>query len=70
MSLVFALLILISILVALLLGWMAWGFSRSRSLASDNDTVASRGDVLVWLLVLAAFALGAFVSYILIGWSF
>jgi membrane protease YdiL (CAAX protease family) len=59
-------LVMLSVLVGLVLVLVAWGFWRSRS-QSPGGTLETRGDVLLWLLLLAIFALGVFVSYALLG---
>lgn len=61
--------LLIGALVGLLLGWVVWGFMNSQSQTSGKFWLASRADAFVWLLALAAFALGAFLTYVLIGLS-
>jgi hypothetical protein len=69
MPVVLAIPLLLSALVGLLLGWVVWGFRSSRSQTSGKLWLASRADVFVWLLALAAFALGAFLTYVLLGLS-
>ncbi len=59
--------LLLSVLVGLVLGLVAWGFLRYRSQTADDDLTGTRSDVLLGLLVLAAFALGAFTTYVLLG---
>jgi len=67
MSYTHAIPLLLSVLVGLVLGLVALGLLRYRSQASDDSLMGTRNDLLLGLLVLAAFALGAFVTYILIG---
>jgi hypothetical protein len=62
--------ILLSVLVGAVLGLVVWGLRRSRSYAVGDSVMRTRGDVLVGLLVLAAFALGVFLTYVLIGFNF
>jgi hypothetical protein len=70
MPLVHAIPLLISTLVGAVLSLTAWGLWQSRSRAMGDGLTAKRGDVLLWMLILAAFALGAFVTYVLIGFNF
>jgi hypothetical protein len=72
-----AILLLLSIVTGLLLGIMAWGFLRVQWRGSRNDWIepgdnassdeASSDETLLGLLVVAAFTLGAFVVYALLG---
>jgi len=62
--------LLLGVLVGLLLSLVAWGFFRSRRHKMSDALMEARGDVLVGFLVLAAFALGVFLIYILIGPGF
>jgi hypothetical protein len=62
--------ILLSVLVGAVLVLSVWGLQRSRSHVVGDAVVGTRGDVLLGLLVLAAFALGIFLTYVLIGFSF
>ena len=59
-------LLLIS-LVALLFGLVAWGFWRTRGQEINGIPMASRDDVLLGFLVLAAVALVIFLVYALLG---
>ena len=63
-------LLLISVLVGLLLGLLVWGFLRTRSQRSDGSQMEARDDVLLALLILAAFAMGVFLTYALLSSSF
>jgi hypothetical protein len=57
---------LLSVLIGLLLSLVTWGFLRVRRHATEDDSLEMRDDVLLALLVLAVFALGAFITYILL----
>jgi nitrate reductase gamma subunit len=59
--------ILLGVLVGLVLVLVIWGIWRSRSEANSNIIAGARGDILLWLLILAAFTLGVFVTYVLEG---
>ncbi len=67
MSYTHAIPLLLSILVGLVLGLMAWELLRYRKQALDITQMGTRNDLLLGLLVLAAFGLGVFTTYILIG---
>lgn len=67
MPAVHAIPLLISILIGLLLGLITWGFLRARGHEFDRAPIEVRDDVLIGLLVLAAFALGIFLTYALLG---
>jgi hypothetical protein len=58
--------VLLAILVGLLFAVLAWGFLRVQSHRPGVALMGVRDDVLISLLVLAAFALGIFLAYILI----
>jgi hypothetical protein len=62
--------ILLSILVGAVLGLVVWGLQRTRSHVVGDSVMGTRGDVLLGLLVLAAFALGVFLTYVLTGFNF
>ena len=62
--------ILLSVLVGAVLSLVVWGLRRSRSHVVGDSVMETRDDVLVGLLVLAAFALGVFLTYVLIGFNF
>jgi hypothetical protein len=62
--------ILLGILVGLLLGLVAWGFWRARGHEIGDSLMGSRDDVLLGLLILAAFALGIFLTYALLNPNF
>jgi hypothetical protein len=59
--------LLLILLVALLLGLVAYGFWRSRGQAASSVSMAPRDDVLVGFLMLAALALAIFLTYALLG---
>ena len=62
--------ILLGVLVGAVLSLVVWGLQRSRSHVQGGSVMGTRGDVLLGLLVLAAFALGVFLTYVLIGFNF
>ncbi len=66
MSLMHTVPLLLSILVGLLLGLVTWGFLRIHRQAADDSIVETRDDILFGLLALAAFSLGAFITYVLL----
>jgi hypothetical protein len=59
--------VLLAILVGLLFGLLAWGFLRVQSHEAGETLIGVRDDVLTSLLVLAAFALGVFLAYMVIA---
>jgi hypothetical protein len=63
---VHAMAVLLAVLVGLLCGLLAWGLLRIRSDDAGETSPGARDGVLVGLAVLAAFALGVFVSYMVI----
>jgi hypothetical protein len=58
--------VLLAILVGLLFGLLTWGSLRVRNRDAGEALVATSDDVLIGLLVLAAFALGVFLTYMVI----
>jgi hypothetical protein len=64
-----AILFLLTILVGLLIGLMTWGFYQARNHKFDKALLAKRDDMLLGLVVLAAFSLGIFLTYALVGLS-
>jgi len=62
--------ILLSVLVGAVLGLVVWGLRRSRRHVVGDSVMGTRDDVLLGLLMLAAFALGVFLTYVLIGFNF
>ena len=61
--------LLLGALVGLLVGLVAWGFLRARSHRAGAAMTRPRDEALLGLLVLASFALGVFVTYLLLGWA-
>ena len=59
--------VLLAILVGLLFGLLTWGFLRMRGREAGDALISVRDDMLVGLLVLAAFALGVFLTYMMIA---
>jgi Flp pilus assembly protein CpaB len=59
--------LLLIMLVAFLLGLVAWGFWRARGEEISDMPMTSRDDVLLGFLVLAAVALVIFLAYALLG---
>jgi ABC-type amino acid transport system permease subunit len=59
--------LLLSILVGFLLGLVAVGILRLRHHPVDADSTAIPDDVLMGFVALAAFAMGAFLTYLLVG---
>jgi hypothetical protein len=59
--------VLLAILVGLLFGLLAWGFLRVQSHKAGEALIGISDDVLTGLLVLAAFALGVFLTYMVIA---
>jgi hypothetical protein len=57
-------------MVGAVLGLVVWGLQRSRGQAAGDSAMRMRGDLLLGLIVLAAFALGVFLTYVLIGFNF
>jgi hypothetical protein len=59
--------LLLIMLVALLLGLVAWGFWRTRGQEINGIPMTARDDVLLGFLVLAVVALVIFLVYALLG---
>ncbi len=59
-------LVLVSLMVGLLLGVVTWSQVRARRYNGGADGPEAHDDLLVAFLVLAAFGLGAFVTYVLL----
>ena len=57
--------LLLSVFVGLLLGLVAWAFLRLRN-PSQDTWFEMRDDILLALLVLAALAVGSFLTYALL----
>lgn len=62
--------LLLSVLIGLLLGLTAWGFVHARNQKAGNALMDTHDKLLLGLLLLACFALGAFLSYILFSTNF
>lgn len=60
--------LLFSPLVGMLLGLGTWGLLRFRHRNGGNAITADTDDLLIGLLVVAVFAVGSFVAYLLFGW--
>jgi hypothetical protein len=60
--------LMISVLTGLLLGLVTWGLLRLRRSRKDAP-METDDDVLLGLLALAAFSLGAFLTYLLLGFD-
>ena len=67
MSAVYVIPILLGVLIGLVLALVSWGFWCSQNQRVAGFVVGARGDMLVWLLILAAFTLGIFIAYLLTG---
>jgi len=59
--------LLLIVLVALMLGLVAWGFWRTRGQEVSGIPITSRDDMLLGFLVLAVVALAIFLVYALLG---
>jgi hypothetical protein len=58
---------LLSLLVGLVLGLIVWGFVRNRNHRADIYSMTARDDILLGLMILAAFGFGVFLTYALLG---
>ncbi len=58
----------LSVLVGLILGLLGWGYLRLRGRRDATAMLAVTDQVLTGLALLAAFALGAFLTYALLNW--
>jgi hypothetical protein len=61
--------VLLAILVGLLFALLVWGSLRTRAHRTGGTSAGTGDDVLTGLLVLAAFALGVFLTYMVISVS-
>ena len=61
--------ILLAILVGLLFALVAWGFLRLRGQEAGETLIGTSDVVLTGLLVLAAFALGVFLTYMIVAFG-
>ena len=62
-----AILLLLSILAGLLLGTVAWALLRARWRKARNDWIEPGIEMLLALLAVGAFTLGAFITTALLG---
>ncbi len=67
MSVMYVIPILLGVLIGWVLALLAGGLGRFQNQRVGSLLMRIRGDVLVWLLILAAFTLGVFVTYVLMG---
>jgi hypothetical protein len=58
---------LLALLVGLLLGLAAGALLRNRANGDSQASQSGRGDTLTGMLVVGAFAMGAFVTYVLLA---
>jgi hypothetical protein len=65
-----AILLLLSVLAGLFLGSVAWGLMRVRWREARSYWIEPGDEILLGLLAVAAFALGAFITYALLGLRF
>jgi hypothetical protein len=61
--------LLLSLLVGLLLGLIAWGIQRARSPEADGGLMGTQDDLLWGLLLLAGLAIVVFITFLLLGAS-
>jgi hypothetical protein len=61
--------VLFAILVGLLFALLAWGFLRIRGQEAGETLIGTGDAVLAGLLALAAFALGVFLTYMVIAFG-
>ena len=59
--------LLLCVLAGLLLGAVTWGLLRVGWRKAGNDWIEPGDEIMLGLLAVAAFALGAFVIYALLG---
>jgi hypothetical protein len=59
---------LLVIINLILSGLLFWGFSRVRHHRISNSWIGNQNDLSMWLLVLAAFVMGIFLTYVLFAW--
>ena len=57
--------LILGILVGLLIGLTVWGFWRVRKDQADDNLMGGQNDLLVGFLILAGFALGVLLTYLL-----
>jgi hypothetical protein len=59
--------LLLALLVGLLLGLATGALLRKRAGGDADASQSARGDALTGMLVMGAFAMGAFITYVLLG---
>lgn len=59
--------LLLSLLVGLLLGLIAWGLWQAAKQGSGVTLMGTRDGLLLGLLLLAGFAMGVFMTYVLLS---
>lgn len=59
--------LLLSSLTGFLLGWIAWQLWRSQAPEVGESSAGMHKEMSLWLLIMAAFALGALVTYMLLS---
>jgi len=69
MTLAHAVLLLLSLLVGLMVALVAWGFMRNQRHAGNEALLRPPDGLLLGLLVLAAFAIGVFLTYLLLSFG-
>jgi hypothetical protein len=57
---------LLGVVVGVLLSVIVWSIWKTRDHAISSTLLDVQGNLLLWLLILAAFALGVFVTYLLL----
>lgn len=57
---------LMGALIGVLFSVLVWSIWKMRGRSSSRAALDAQTNLLLWLLVLAAFALGAFVTYVLL----
>ena len=65
MTLIYPIPLLLAILVGLLCSLIIWGFLQTRSHRFNEALLETGNSLRLWLLALAVFALGVFVTYLL-----
>ena len=70
MSSVHAIPVLLGLVVLLLISLVVWALVRSQNRQADNWPMRTRDDLLLGMLVLAAFISGAFLTYVFLRIGF